>query len=176
MVMSMRDRMSSDLAQRQQAVEATLFLEARYLDDKEWNSWVQLYEPDAEYWVPSWLDEYETIDDPNSQVSFIYHNSRSQLQERISRIESRKSITALPLPRTLHVISNIIVSEGEIDSIVARSNWTSHVFDPRAQKQHLHFGTYEHVLRTSNDQLRIARKKIVIMNDRIPGVLDFYSI
>jgi benzoate/toluate 1,2-dioxygenase beta subunit/2,4,5-trichlorophenoxyacetic acid oxygenase 2 len=176
MVAPMLDRILPDLMQRKQAVEDILFLEARYLDDKEWDAWVQLYEPDAEYWAPSWLDEYEMADDPNSQVSFIYHNSRAQLQERISRIESRKSITALPLPRTLHTISNIAVSEGENDSIVARSNWTSHVFDPRVQKQHLHFGTYEHVLRAYNDQFRIVRKKIVIMNDRIPGVLDFYSI
>jgi benzoate/toluate 1,2-dioxygenase beta subunit/2,4,5-trichlorophenoxyacetic acid oxygenase 2 len=172
----MLERMSPDLAQRKQAAETILFLEARYLDDKEWDSWAELYEPDAEYWAPSWLDEYDTADDPNTQVSFIYHDSRSQLQERISRIQSRKSITALPLPRTLHMISNITTSEEENGLIVARSNWTTHVFDPRVQKQHLHFGTYEHVLKPSDRQLRIARKKIIIMNDRIPSVLDFYSI
>jgi benzoate/toluate 1,2-dioxygenase beta subunit/2,4,5-trichlorophenoxyacetic acid oxygenase 2 len=172
----MLDRMEPSLEQKRRAAEAILFLEARYLDDKEWDSWAQLYAANAEYWAPSWLDEYEMVDDPNSQVSFIYHSSRSQLQERISRIQSRKSITALPLPRTLHMISNITVSEGEDEAIIARSNWTTHVFDPRVHKQHLHFGTYEHVLRPSNDRLQIARKKIVIMNDRIPSVLDFYSI
>jgi benzoate/toluate 1,2-dioxygenase beta subunit/2,4,5-trichlorophenoxyacetic acid oxygenase 2 len=74
------------------------------------------------------------------------------------------------------MISNVNVSAGEGELILARSNWTTHVFDPRAQKQHLHFGTYEHVLKPSDGRLRIARKKIVIMNDRIPSVLDFYSI
>jgi benzoate/toluate 1,2-dioxygenase beta subunit/2,4,5-trichlorophenoxyacetic acid oxygenase 2 len=176
MVTPMLERVSPDVMQWKQAAEDILFLEARHLDDKAWDSWAELYEPDAEYWAPSWLDEYDTADDPDTQVSFIYHSSRSQLLERISRIQSRKSITALPLPRTLHMISNVNVSAGEGELILARSNWTTHVFDPRAQKQHLHFGTYEHVLKPSDGRLRIARKKIVIMNDRIPSVLDFYSI
>jgi benzoate/toluate 1,2-dioxygenase beta subunit/2,4,5-trichlorophenoxyacetic acid oxygenase 2 len=160
----------------QAAVEELLFVEALYLDRKEWAAWVEMYEPHAEYWAPSWLGEDEVGSDPNSQVSFIYHTSRAQLQERIARIQSRKSITALPLPRTLHMISNVMVSEGDGRTLNVRSCWTAHVYDPRTYKQHLHFGTYEHRLAKVDGNFRIARKKIVIMNDRIPAVLDFYSI
>ena len=34
-----------------------LYREARFLDDKEWESWLALYASDAEYWVPSWDDD-----------------------------------------------------------------------------------------------------------------------
>lgn len=161
---------------RQAEVERLLFIEAQYLDDKAWEAWADLYQDDAHYWVPSWLDEYELVTDPDTQVSYIYHTSRAQLRERIGRIQSRKSITALPLPRTLHAISNIVLSERDKLSVDARSSWTSHVFDPRTRRQHLHFGTYEHRLVRTVEGYRIARKKIVIMNDCIPTVVDFYSI
>ncbi|WP_315834319.1 aromatic-ring-hydroxylating dioxygenase subunit beta [Bradyrhizobium prioriisuperbiae] len=156
--------------------EKLLFDEAQHLDDKEWGAWAELYEADAEYWVPSWLDEYELVTDPDTQVSYIYHTSRAQLQERIGRIQSRKSITALPLPRTLHMISNVVLTDIDDRNIDARSCWTTHVFDPRTRRQHLHFGTYRHRLILSDGRYRIARKKIIIMNDCIPTVVDFYSI
>jgi benzoate/toluate 1,2-dioxygenase beta subunit/2,4,5-trichlorophenoxyacetic acid oxygenase 2 len=153
-------------------IERLLFVEAQYLDDKAWDAWADLYCEDARYWVPAWLNEYDLVSDPDTQVSYIYHSSRAQLRERIGRIESRKSITALPLPRTLHMISNIVLSAG----VEARSSWTTHVFDPRTRRQHLHFGIYEHRLVRTREGYRIAAKKIVIMNDCIPTLVDFYSI
>lgn len=156
--------------------ERLLFLEARYLDDKEWDAWAALYADDAEYWAPAWLDEYDTTSDPATQISFIYHTSRAQLEERIRRIELRKSITALPLPRTLHQVSNVAVSQDTDGALQVASAWTAHVYDPRTYRQHLLFGSYTHVLRGSGEDWRIARKKVVIMNDRIPTVIDFYSI
>ncbi|MGY3602835.1 aromatic-ring-hydroxylating dioxygenase subunit beta [Bradyrhizobium sp. Leo121] len=157
-------------------VERLLFVEAHLLDDKAWDAWAELYRADAVFWVPSWLNEYDLVTDPDTQISFIYHTSRAQLQERIGRIQSRKSITALPLPRTLHVITNTVLSERDESFVEARSSWTTHVFDPRTRRQHLHFGVYEHTLVRSPEGYRIARKKIVIMNDCIPTVVDFYSI
>jgi 3-phenylpropionate/cinnamic acid dioxygenase small subunit len=157
-------------------VERLLFVEAQYLDDKAWDAWANLYQPDAVYWVPSWLDEYDLVSDPDTQVSYIYHTSQAQLRERIGRIQSRKSITALPLPRTLHMISNVVLSEHADDIVDARSSWTTHVFDPRTRRQHLHFGTYQHRLVRTAEGYRIISKTIVIMNDCIPTVVDFYSI
>jgi benzoate/toluate 1,2-dioxygenase beta subunit/2,4,5-trichlorophenoxyacetic acid oxygenase 2 len=160
----------------QAEVERLLFVEAQHLDDKSWDAWADLYQADAVYWVPSWLDEYDLVTEPDTQVSYIYHSSRTQLRERIGRIQSRKSITALPLPRTLHMITNVVLAEQGSNTVEARSSWTTHVFDPRTRRQHLHFGIYEHTLVRSPEGYRIARKKIVIMNDCIPTVVDFYSI
>ena len=80
---------------------ATIFREARLLDHGEWDDWVAMYREDAVYWVPAWLDEHETTNDPTTQVSLLYHDARRGLEERVARIESRKSITALPLPRRM---------------------------------------------------------------------------
>ena len=158
------------------AAERLLFTEARCLDLKEWDVWVEMYDDDAIYWVPSWLNEYDLVQDPTTCVSFIYHESRKQLAERIARIESRKSITALPLPRTIHLISNVMVTNADDAMAHVQSCWTTHVYDPRTCKQNIHFGMYHHRIRRSSDRLLIAEKKIILMNDRVPTVLDFYSI
>lgn len=159
-----------------QIAEDILFREALYLDTKKWDKWAAMYDERAIFWAPSWLDEYDVADDSATQLSLIYHNSRVQLLERISRIQSRKSITALPLPRTLHAISNIIIDKDDHDGLDVRSCWSVHVYDPRTYRENTYFGTYEHILRANGANWMITRKKIVLMNDRIPTVLDFYSI
>lgn len=155
---------------------AVIFREARLLDSGEWADWVAMYRQDAVYWVPGWLDEYSTTSDPDTQVSLLYHDNRRGLEERIARIESRKSITALPLPRTVHQISNLEASEAGARQIVCRSVFSVHVYDPRSAKEHVRHGRYEHVLTRDGGDWKIARKVITLVNDRVPTVLDFYSI
>jgi 3-phenylpropionate/cinnamic acid dioxygenase small subunit len=155
---------------------ATLFREARLLDSGEWADWVAMYREDAVYWVPAWLDEYETTNDPNTQVSLLYHDARRGLEERIARIESRKSITALPLPRTVHQISNLEASETGPGQITCHSVFSVHVYDARVAKEHVHHGRYQHTLMRAGGEWKIARKIITLVNDRVPTLLDFYSI
>jgi benzoate/toluate 1,2-dioxygenase beta subunit/2,4,5-trichlorophenoxyacetic acid oxygenase 2 len=135
-----------------------------------------MYRPDAVYWVPAWLDEYETTGDPSTQVSLIYHDRRLALEERIARIESRKSITALPLPRTVHMIGNVEVTEAEPGRISSESVFAVHVYDQRVSKEHVRHGRYQHRFEWDGETWMISRKVITLVNDRVPTVLDFYSV
>jgi 3-phenylpropionate/cinnamic acid dioxygenase small subunit len=153
-----------------------LFQEARYLDRHQWDAWVAMYRQDAVYWLPAWRDEYETITDPQSEVSLIYHDRRLGLEERIARIASRKSITALPLPRTLHLIGNVELRAVSASQIETEATFAVHVYDPRTAKEHTRYGRYEHVISTDQETWLIAKKKIILVNDKVPAVLDFYSI
>ncbi len=155
---------------------ALLFREARLLDSGGWEAWANLYRPDSIFWVPAWLDEYQTTSRPKEQVSLIYHDTRAALKERIARIESRKSITALPLPRTCHIIANVEVTAVESGSITCCSTYAVHVFDPRSAKEHTRYGSYVHDLVEGGGEWMIARKVITLVNDKVPTALDFYSI
>jgi benzoate/toluate 1,2-dioxygenase beta subunit/2,4,5-trichlorophenoxyacetic acid oxygenase 2 len=155
---------------------ATLYREARLLDCGEWTDWVAMYREDAIYWVPAWLDEYETTSDPATQVSLLYHDARRGLEERIARIESRKSITALPLPRTVHQISNLEATETGPGEITCHSVFSIHVYDPRLAKEQVRHGRYQHTLTHDGADWKIARKVITLVNDRVPTLLDFYSL
>ena len=172
-----------EIVDAERIATAVVFREARLLDRGTWDSWAAMYAEAAVYWIPAWRDEYETTGDPRTEVSLIYHDSRLGLEERIARIESRKSITALPLPRTLHLIGNLEVVEATAEGIVCESTFAVHVYDARLAKEHTRYGRYAHTLIRDNspggatgDAWRIARKVITLVNDRVPTVLDFYSV
>ena len=69
--------------QHYNAVCAFLYREARFLDDREWESWLALYAPDAEYWMPAWDDDDQLTNDPHGQISLIYYPNRNGLEDRV---------------------------------------------------------------------------------------------
>ena len=68
------------------AISAFLYREARHLDDREFEEWLQLYAPDCEYWMPAWDDDDQLTEDPHSQISLIYYPNRNGLEDRALRI------------------------------------------------------------------------------------------
>ncbi len=153
-----------------------IVLEGSYLDRKQWKEWLQLYSEDVVYWVPAWRSEYEETDDPNTQVSVIYHDSRVGLEERVTRIESRKSVTAMPLPRTVHYVSNVIGSIKDQETIEAQMNWMVQIYDPRTANEHRNFGWSEVQIKNCGERWKISQKTIHLQNDRLPPVMDFYLL
>ena len=57
-----------------------LYREARYLDDKDWDSWLELYAPDATFWMPAWDDQDRLTQDPQTEISLIWYGSRRSTQ------------------------------------------------------------------------------------------------
>ncbi len=153
-----------------------LYREALHLDRREWDAWLAMYAEDAVFWVPSWVEEHEPASDPDTQVSLIYHESRFGLDERIMRIRTRKSVTAMPLPRTQHLIGSVMARAEGADAIATDAAFSVEVYDPRTTRAHRNVGRYEHLLRRQGDGWVIARKRIILVNDLVPTTLDFYSI
>ena len=54
-------------------VEAFLYAEARALDDRDWDSWLAFYAPDASFWMPAWDDNDRIVEDPQAEISLIYY-------------------------------------------------------------------------------------------------------
>ena len=80
------------------AINAFLFREVRHLDDREFEPWLELYAPDAEYWMPAWDDDDQLTDDPHSQISLIYYPNRNGLEDRVFRIKTDRSSASMPEP------------------------------------------------------------------------------
>ncbi|WP_448509263.1 aromatic-ring-hydroxylating dioxygenase subunit beta [Immundisolibacter sp.] len=153
-----------------------LYLECRCLDDRDWAAWLELYDPNAVYWVPAWRDEYTQTGDPDTEISQIYHDTRRGLEERVMRVQSGKSVTALPLPRTTHFVSNIEAAFESDGLIAARASWMALIYNPRTEKQHSNFGHYELRLQKTGQRWLIARKTIRLQNDLVPALIDFYTL
>jgi 3-phenylpropionate/cinnamic acid dioxygenase small subunit len=151
-----------------------LFNEARYLDEKRWEEFLALYLEDAEYWVPAWDNENETTQDPQSEISLMYYADRSGLEDRVFRVKSGLSSASTPLARTCHMISNVQVARRDGGDSFVRSTWQTTSY--RFKETHYFCGWYEHTLRPTDEGLRIARKKVIVINDLIPNVMDFYHL
>ncbi len=153
-----------------------LFRESAALDRRQWQQWLDLYIEDAVYWVPAWRNENEPTSDPNSEVSQIYHDSRRGLEERVMRIESGKSVTAMPLPRTTHFITNIVATAQGTTKINVVANYMVQLFQPQSGAQHVNFGDYELTLMRPDETWLIAEKTILLKNDLVPALIDFYTL
>ena len=73
----------------QQAIEQFLYREARYLDDREFEKWLDCYADDVEYWMPSWRDDELLSEDPQTEISLIYYPNKGGLSDRVFRIKNR---------------------------------------------------------------------------------------
>ena len=71
-------------------IQAFLYREARLLDDEQWDEWLDLYHPDAVFWMPSWDDTDQLITDPQREISLIYYPSRQGLEDRVFRIKTKR--------------------------------------------------------------------------------------
>jgi benzoate/toluate 1,2-dioxygenase beta subunit len=156
-------------------VEQFLYREARYLDDREFDKWLECYAPEAEFWMPSWDDDDTLVTDPATEISLIYYNNRGGLEDRVFRIKTdRSSATSLPEPRTSHNISNVEIVSQSADVVEARFNW--HTLYYRYQNIDPYFGTSFYTINFAGDAPQITKKKVVLKNDYIHHVVDIYHV
>ncbi len=156
-------------------VRQFLYREARFLDDKEWETWLSLYAPDAEFWMPSWDDDDQLVNDPQTEVSLIWYGSKSGIEDRVFRIKTaRSSATSMPLPRTSHNISNVEILTQGGGVCELRFNWVT--FSYRYKAVDTYFGTSFYTLDLMAAQPLIKRKKVILKNDYIHHVVDIYHI
>lgn len=148
-----------------------LFREALALDRRDWPTWISLYTEDARFWMPAWRDEVSPTEDPDRELSLIYYEGRANLEERVWRIQSGLSVASTPIPRTAHIVSNVMIDNGQV-----HASFVVHVHDVRSGRTHAFFGRYEYLLRKAGINLAIHQKKIILMNDKIPTVADIYMV
>lgn len=151
-----------------------LHREAYHLDTRDWPAWLALYEDDAIYWAPALAGEDGFSEDPDNDISLIYLD-RAGLEARVFRIEGGDSFANSPLPLTAHVVSNVILLNAADDEIEAAASWVVNSFR-RDEAPILRAGRYRYRLRRTKVGLRIVRKTVTILDDRIVGPLDIFNI
>lgn len=156
-------------------IQAFIHREARLLDDRQWDEWLECYHRDVVYWMPAWDDDDQLTEDPQREISLIYYPNREGLEDRVYRIKTERSgATSLPEPRTTHLISNLEILSREGNGVELRYNWQT--LSHRYKTTHMFFGTCFCALDTSGEQPLITRKKIILNNDYINQVIDIYHL
>jgi benzoate/toluate 1,2-dioxygenase subunit beta len=156
-------------------VEKFLYAEARMLDDRDFEGWLECYAPDSEFWMPAWDDDDTLTTDPQREMSLIWYGNRGGLEDRVFRIRTdRSSATSLPEPRTGHNITNVEILNQDGDTVELRFNWFTLYF--RYDMVDTYFGTSFYTLDTSGDRPLIKKKKVILKNDYIHHVVDIYHV
>jgi benzoate/toluate 1,2-dioxygenase beta subunit len=125
--------------------------------------------------MPSWDDDDQLTEDPQSEISLIYYPNRNGLEDRVFRIKTERSSASMPEPRTNHMISNVEILADHGDSLDVRYNF--HTLSHRYKVTDHFFGSVFLTLKVINEgSFQITRKKIVLKNDYISQVIDIYHI
>lgn len=165
--------MSNDEAQA--VAQRVLFEEARALDEQRFEDWLVMYATDAIFWVPAWTDDGRLTSDPETELSLI-HCTQAQLAERVGRVGGGRSQASSPLPRTAHIVSNVIAYYVAPGVIRVSSVATTHAFNIKRRATTTTFALVEHDLARVDERWLIARKTFRLQNDYIATMMDFYTI
>jgi len=149
-------------------VTRLLYREARLMDQHAYEEWLGLWADELLYWVPANRDDV----DPAREVSIIYAD-RAQLEFRIKRLCSGAAWAQDPPSRLCRTISNIELDPKEEDGLLSVHS-VFHLVELRHHRQRTVAGRAHHRLRHADDALRIAYKKIELVdNDEVIDSLTF---
>lgn len=151
-----------------------LYEEARYLDDNQWDNWLECYATDATFWMPAWDDNDQLTEDPQREISLIWYGNRGGLEDRVFRIKTERSSATMPDTRTSHNISNLELLEQGDELCRLRFNW--HTLSFRYKTTDSYFGTSFYTLDMRGERPLIKAKKVVLKNDYVRQVIDIYHI
>ena len=149
-------------------IEQFLFREARLADEGDYDGWEALWTDDGVYWIPANGDDI----DPDRQMSIVYDN-RSRIALRVRQLKHDKRHSQNPRSRLRRLLANIELLDDDAggDSIVG-ANFI--VYESRDRGTTIWGGRNEYRLRRVDGQWRMARKKVMLVdNDRPLSTLAF---
>ena len=135
-----------------------IYREARLQDEHRYDDWEALWTDDGVYWVPANGDG----GDPEQEMSIIYDN-RSRIGLRIRQYHTGKRFSQTPRSRLRRVVSNVEVLEDDGREIVVAAN--ALVFESQTRGDTIWASRNEYLFRRDGDELRMARKKVVLVNN-----------
>jgi benzoate/toluate 1,2-dioxygenase subunit beta len=139
------------------AAEAFLLNEARLLDEARFEDWLALFTEDAWYWVPAAANQ----PDPFDHVSLVY-DDRRLLETRVRRLLNPHIHAQTPPARASRIVANVTIEESAADAAVTRSKLL--MAEYRANAQRLFAGTATHRLVTRGGGIKIASKRVDLVN------------
>ncbi len=149
--------------------EQFLYREARLADEHQYDDWEALWTDDAVYWVPAQADDI----DPTTQMSIIFDN-RARIGTRVRQFHTGKRHAQAPPSRLRRTVTNVelLAPLPESDDVKVGSNVL--IVESRERGTQLWAGRVEHRLRRLDGELRLAAKKIMLVDlDRPVYTLAF---
>jgi 3-phenylpropionate/cinnamic acid dioxygenase small subunit len=139
--------------------EQFLIHEARLLDEARFDEWLTLFTADAWYWVPSEPGQKS----PRDTISLIY-DDRRLLETRVRRLSSPRIYSQEPRSRTSRIVANVTIEEAATDGRACTTRSKFQLLEYRRNAQTAYAGTSFHGLVRAGEDIRIAWKRVELVN------------
>ncbi|WP_371169280.1 aromatic-ring-hydroxylating dioxygenase subunit beta [Aliiroseovarius sp. 2305UL8-7] len=136
-----------------------IYNEARMLDEGRFSEWIDLWLPDGIYWMP--LDYKQT--DADLVTSLLYEDN-FMLKLRVERLNGERTFSQKPKSRCHHVIQRPFVDKFDEDAGEFQTNTAMHYVETRLDEQFLLALTATHDLKLVDGRIRIANKRVELLN------------
>ena len=144
--------------------ERLLTKEARLLDERRLEEWVELFTEDVLYWMPA-RENREVVSNPLENAFALgefalFEETKPELERRIKRLRTGVAWGEEPPSRTRHLVTNIEVEATENPS---EFHLFSNFLVYRTQVEHdmdIWVGRRDDVVRRVNGELKIARRTV----------------
>lgn len=140
--------------------EEFIYREAQFADEHRFDEWLALWdEQDILYWVPAGGDDI----DPRRHVSLVYNNTHALIEERITRLKNRNMHAQQPRSRMRRLLSNMVIAQDDGRCAQVEANFL--LAELRSGKQDLFAGRTIYQLRYDATSIRLAGKKVLLLNN-----------
>ncbi len=140
-------------------VETFLYDEADLLDHADLNAWLELYTEDGTYWMPQNPDQT----DPDTQISILYESRLLMGIRALNMASSMAPSMAYPV-RSSHMIGNVRIQSWDEAAGICKVTSNFHVAVLYRHEQTVYAGRYTHQLVQTGKGLRIAHKRVDLIN------------
>jgi biphenyl 2,3-dioxygenase beta subunit len=149
---------------RQYEVERFYCREARLLDDRKYDQWLELFSRDLSYWMPirrtKSTKELDKEFTPRGSVAF-FDDSWDTLALRVKKLGTGYSWSEDPPSRTRHLITNVEILSVEGDEIDVQTNF--HLYRTRLNSEENEWiGHRRDRLRREDGALKVLSRSIFL--------------
>jgi len=135
-------------------VEDFMFLEAELLDEWRLREWLELFTPDACYYVPA----SDVASDASPDTSLFYvADDRFRLEQRVERLLKRTAHAEYPRSKTRHLVSNVRIRARRGDELEVGAGVVT--YRTKNGLTETYIGTYRYRLAITPEGLRIREKR-----------------
>jgi benzoate/toluate 1,2-dioxygenase subunit beta len=146
------------------AVVDFVYKEARLADEARYAEWLALWTDDGVYWVPATTDPGA---DPDKHISHIYDN-RGRIETRIKLLQTGHRYSQEPPSLMRRLISNIEAAADGAELVVESNFALAELAIQAKREMHWWVGRTTHRLRRVEGELKMCRKKVVLVNAAEP--------
>jgi 3-phenylpropionate/cinnamic acid dioxygenase small subunit len=145
-------------------VEGLLIHEANLLDERRYEDWLALFDPDALYWAPV----NPLVGSPAEGLSHVAEDLVF-LTARVRRLTEPTAYSEQPIPRMCRMVGNLAIeADGAPDGLVTvRSKLLVHEYRVRTggeDEARSFAATVRHLLRAQGQCFKIVRKRVDLIN------------